>query len=120
MHPPPGERESLTSWLDRLAVLYQMTSDQLIGPQNLPRSAPYPAYDLNVHPPPAVLSALSQRTGQSVDRLKAMTLSGWAPAGPAGAPETSSTPGASSSTTSGPTRFCSRSERPVSSARTAI
>ena len=79
LHPPPGRLESLSSWLDRIAVLYKLTTEQLIGPRNLMLAQPYPAYQLDVDPPPAVLAALSERTSVPVDRLQAMTLSGWVP-----------------------------------------
>lgn len=79
LHPPPGRLESLSSWLDRIAVLYRMTTEQLIGAQNLVLAKPYPAYQLDVDPPPAVLAALSDRTGVPVMRLQTMTLSGWVP-----------------------------------------
>jgi hypothetical protein len=79
LHPPPGELESLSSWLDRIAVLYKLTTEQLIGPRNLQLAQPYPAYQLDVDPPPAVLAALTDRTGVPVHRLQAMTLAGWVP-----------------------------------------
>ncbi|MFF1818403.1 TniQ family protein [Kribbella sp. NPDC058245] len=79
LHPPPDQLESLSSWLDRIAVLYRLTTEQLIGPQNLPVAQPYTAYRLDVDPPPAVLAALSKRTGVPVERLQAMTLAGWVP-----------------------------------------
>jgi hypothetical protein len=79
LHPPPGQLESLSSWLDRIAVLYKLTTEQLVGPRNLELAQPYPAYQLDVDPPPAVLAALAERTGVPVDRLQAMTLAGWVP-----------------------------------------
>lgn len=79
LHPPPGQLESLSSWLDRIAVLYKLTTEQLVGSRNLMLPQPYPAYQLDVDPPPAVLAALADRTGVPVDRLQAMTLAGWVP-----------------------------------------
>lgn len=79
LHPPSAELESLSSWLDRIAVLYKLTTEQLIGPRNLTLAQPYPAYQLDVDPPPAVLAALAERTGVPVMRLQAMTLAGWVP-----------------------------------------
>lgn len=78
LHPPPGPLESLSSWLDRLAMLYAMTTKDLIGPDNA-EFAPHPVHHLDVNPPPTVLATLTQRTGLAVDRLQAMTLAGWVP-----------------------------------------
>lgn len=76
---PMSLRCAGSSWLDRIAVLYKLTTEQLIGPRNLTLAQPYPAYQLDVDPPPAVLAALAERTGVPVMRLQAMTLAGWVP-----------------------------------------
>lgn len=61
LHPRPGPLESLTSWLERLAVLCGMTTKDLLGPHNLPiGDFPIP-HDLDADPPPVMLSELAKR-----------------------------------------------------------
>ncbi|MEV6415355.1 TniQ family protein [Kribbella sp. NPDC051718] len=78
LHPPPGQLESLSSWLDRLAVLYGMTASDLVGERNLELGGVTVPHDLDFDPPWTMLLALAQRTGIALGQLQAMTLSGWA------------------------------------------
>jgi hypothetical protein len=79
LHPTPGPLESLSSWLDRLALLYGLTTKHLLGPLNLEYGGMYAPYLLDADPPPVVLTELAKRTGVDLEQLKAMTLAGWAP-----------------------------------------
>jgi hypothetical protein len=79
LHPQPGVLESLSSWLERLARLYDLSVKDLLT-RNLdlvdenPRLA-----DLDYETPRRVLAALAERTGVELTRLTSMTLAGWAP-----------------------------------------
>ncbi|WP_327116233.1 TniQ family protein [Nocardia sp. NBC_01730] len=77
LHPAPGELESLSSWLARIAGLYGLPVRELLGP-NLGVIAEIPDY-LDEDPPPALLPAVAHASGVPLARLKAMTLPGWVP-----------------------------------------
>lgn len=77
LHPPPGPLESLSSWLDRLAVLYGMTASDLIGVRNLELGGVTVPYNLDIDAPEQVLVALAERTGVDAAQLRGMTLTGW-------------------------------------------
>ncbi|WP_406277096.1 TniQ family protein [Nocardia sp. NBC_00881] len=77
LHPPPGPLESLSSWVDRLARLYDLPVNQLLGP-NLGVVAQLPAV-IDDDPPAEVLTALAERTGVELGRVRATTLAGWVP-----------------------------------------
>jgi len=77
LHPGPIDGEALSSWLVRIASVYEMTVGQLIehGLGHDPELEP----DLDRDPPPALLDTLAQRTGITRDRLRQMCLAGWTP-----------------------------------------
>lgn len=77
VHPPPGELESLSSWVARIAELYRMPVVELVGP-NLGVLTEIPDR-LDEDAPPELLRALAAATAVPVARLKAMTLPGWVP-----------------------------------------
>lgn len=77
LHPAPVEGEALSSWLRRLAFVYNMDVPDLVR-HGL--DDPDTTIDrLDGAPPLALLARLSRRTGVSADRIKAMSLAGWAP-----------------------------------------
>ncbi|GGN65985.1 TniQ family protein [Nocardia rhizosphaerihabitans] len=77
LHPPPGELESLSSWLARIAELYRMPVPELVGP-NLGVLTEIPDR-LDEDAPAELLRALATATAVPLARLKAMTLPGWVP-----------------------------------------
>ncbi|NKY53901.1 TniQ family protein [Nocardia vermiculata] len=77
VHPAPGALESLSSWLDRLARVYQVPVTDLLGP-NLGVLVGIRDV-LDEDPPPAVFAALAERTGVPAGQVRAMTLPGWVP-----------------------------------------
>ncbi|MFQ6331498.1 TniQ family protein (plasmid) [Nocardia sp. CWNU-33] len=77
LHPTPGELESMSSWLVRIARLYGARVADLLGP-NLGAIAQH-SHVLDEDPPPEIFTVLSERTGVGVAQLRAMTLSGWVP-----------------------------------------
>ena len=79
VHPRPARLESLSSWVDRLCVIYGLSSKDLFGSANLEFDSTSTAYVLDVDPPHSVLTHLAQRTGTDVDQLRAMTYTGWTP-----------------------------------------
>jgi hypothetical protein len=79
LHPQPAELESLSSWLARLARLYDMSVKDLLAEHNLDLGGVTLPYDLDYDPPAALLSALAERTGVEVTQLQTMTLAGWTP-----------------------------------------
>lgn len=68
----------MSSWLDRLAVLYGMNRKDLVGPHNLAIGGMYVPHHLDADPPPVMLTELAKRTGVDLATLQAMTLAGWA------------------------------------------
>ncbi|HZG06652.1 MAG TPA: TniQ family protein [Streptomyces sp.] len=84
LHPPPGDLEALSSWLDRLATVHGLSVTQLLGnlnlplyPFDLPDLARRVAREVDDDPPPGLAQALAERTGVEAGRIHAMTLPGW-------------------------------------------
>jgi hypothetical protein len=75
LHPAPKEGEALSSWLNRVAVCYQMDMLDLLE-HDLGHSQ---VDDLDIAPPSLLLTALSQRSGIELDRLRCMSFAGWVP-----------------------------------------
>ena len=75
LHPAPKEGEALSSWLNRVAVCYQMDMFDLLehdlGHDQID--------DLDTAPPVALLTALSRRSGIELDQLRCMSFAGWVP-----------------------------------------
>ncbi|MEU6012002.1 TniQ family protein [Streptomyces sp. NPDC047453] len=78
LHPRPGPLESLSSWLERLADVYEMPVKDLLT-RNLGLVDLAVPADVDYDPPMAMLAALAERTGVELARLRAMTLAGWEP-----------------------------------------
>ncbi|MBP2233295.1 hypothetical protein J2847_006632 [Azospirillum agricola] len=77
VHPVPLPGEALSSWLDRLALSYGYQAKDIL---RFDLGVTAVADDeLDLDPPAAVLVRLSERTGVSVDRIRAMTIQGWSP-----------------------------------------
>ncbi|MGN2642441.1 TniQ family protein [Nocardia takedensis] len=81
IHPPPGPIESLASWLERLAAVYELPVKVLVADLCADSGLNMRVVGSNYshHPPTALLVALADRTGVAVPRLATMTLSGWVP-----------------------------------------
>jgi hypothetical protein len=77
LHPFPQPQESLSSWLDRLALSYNLTLDDLLT-WGLGVSPSLP-HELDRDPPADLLRALSVQTGVSPARLHKMTLRSYVP-----------------------------------------
>jgi hypothetical protein len=75
LHPSPKEGEALSSWLRRVAACYQMDMVDLLE-HDLGHGL---VDDLDIAPPPSLLTALSQRSGIELDRLRCMSFDGWVP-----------------------------------------
>lgn len=78
LHPRPGPLESLSSWIERLALLYGLRPDELLT-VGLGLAEPVAPEDLDTDPPLQLLAALSARTGVELAHLRSMTLAGWVP-----------------------------------------
>lgn len=78
LHPRPGPLEALSSWLGRLAELYEMPVHDLLT-RNLGLVDLALPVDLDLDPPMAMLAALAEKTGVELPRLRSMTLAGWVP-----------------------------------------
>lgn len=77
LHPAPLQGEALSSWLDRIADSYNMNVPDLLshdlGHGHVPQN------ELDVDPPPTLLTILAQRSGVELHRLQQMSLAGWTP-----------------------------------------
>ena len=82
LHPRPGPVEALSSWLDRMARLYDLTAADLLR-HNLGSAsfalAGRGGLDLDWDPPRDVLAALAERAGLGLHELVPMTMAGWVP-----------------------------------------
>jgi hypothetical protein len=77
LHPPPRELEALSSWLARLARIYEIPVGDLLSP-NLGVLTAIPDF-IDEEPPAEIFTALSERTGVPAGQVRAMTLPGWVP-----------------------------------------
>ncbi len=75
LHPAPKEGEALSSWLNRVAACYQMDVHELLA-HDLGHSQ---LDDLDTAPSLSLLTALCQRSGVELERLRSMSLAGWVP-----------------------------------------
>ncbi|MDN5935116.1 MAG: TniQ family protein [Nitrosospira sp.] len=75
LHPVPKEGEALSSWLDRVALCYQMDTHDLLE-HDLGHGQ---TDELDTVPPMLLLAVLSQRSGIELDRLRCMSFAGWVP-----------------------------------------
>jgi hypothetical protein len=84
LHPEPTAGEALSSWLTRLAQLYDLSVTELLrynlaglADVHSPRELDPVTFDLD--PPRSVLAALQERTGVDEQDLRRMTIAGWVP-----------------------------------------
>ncbi len=85
MHPAPIEGEALSSWLHRLAACFHLDTVELLhhglglhcDVGDVLHNKALPSVDIEA--PHALIAGLAERTGVSADRIRAMTLAGWAP-----------------------------------------
>jgi len=77
IHPLPYARESLSSWIARLAYAYGCSPRDLL--QYDLGFEPISSAQLDVNPPEKLLANLSERTGVPLDRIRAMTARAWVP-----------------------------------------
>jgi len=75
LHPRPIAGEELSSWLGRIAVLYDLPVTDLLV-HNLGHPA-LSDVELDLAPSETLLTLLSERTGVSIARIRSMTLKGW-------------------------------------------
>ena len=77
LHPPSYPDESLSSWLERIAGVYEYSVDDLLahdlGFDSMSQE------ELDKAPPRLLLERLAERTGISPGRLRTMTVQGWVP-----------------------------------------
>ncbi|WP_064077516.1 TniQ family protein [Prescottella equi] len=77
IHPPPRHGESLSSWLYRIAAVYQLTVGELL--EHDLGHPPVDADVLDLEPAAGLLADLSRRSGFDHDRLHRMSVSGHVP-----------------------------------------
>ena len=81
-HPPPGADEALSSWLTRVAEVNGLSLADLVrynlGTIELETSG-RDSGGLDLDPPAAVITAVHERTGVPLDRIRQMTIAGWVP-----------------------------------------
>jgi hypothetical protein len=81
LHPRPLAGEALSSWLTRIADVYDLGIDELLR-YNLGTVCVDPGRDLaglDVDPPAMVLDVLAERTGVPTRQLARMAVIGWIP-----------------------------------------
>ena len=87
LHPRPSSGEALSSWLTRIGAVYGLTLTDLVE-HNLHATGREPAsgsvrrdlaWQLDLDPGLAFITALHERTGVDHDQLRQMTVAGWAP-----------------------------------------
>jgi hypothetical protein len=78
LHPQPGPLESLSSWLERTARLYDLPVNDLLA-HNLGQLGVAVPQVVDWDPPATMLAALAERTGTDLAQLRAMTMAGWVP-----------------------------------------
>lgn len=76
MHPAPLPGEALSSWLWRIADRYDADLGDLASDLGHALAGPE---ELDTCPPAGFASELAGRTGVEVNRIRRMSLSGWAP-----------------------------------------
>lgn len=81
LHPPPRNDEALSSWVHRLAALYDMEVEELLRHDLAPPGTDpiRTRGDLDWDPPTSVLLALSERTGVALGDVRRMTIAGQVP-----------------------------------------
>ena len=81
VHPSPGQGESLSSWLHRLASVYDMHFEQLVHYDLMPPGTAMPTKIelLDLQAPADLITTLSERTGVPEKQLHRMTFAGWVP-----------------------------------------
>lgn len=80
-HPEPGDGEALSSWLTRVAGANRLSLTELLGNLSDPtfQALGRESSGLDRDPPREFLDEISGRTGQSTERLRAMTIAGFVP-----------------------------------------
>ena len=81
LHPPPRNDEALSSWVHRLAALYDLEVEELLRHDLAPPGTDpvRTRGDLDWDPPTSVLLALSERTGVALGDVRRMTIAGQVP-----------------------------------------
>lgn len=84
LHPVPSPGEALSSWLTRLAMVYDLSVPELLlydlgAPVDIRGRRDLDRLNLDLDPPVWVLSALYECTGVPVQDLRLMTIAGWVP-----------------------------------------
>jgi hypothetical protein len=76
LHPKPIDGEALSSWLDRVAAVYDLFLEDLLL---YDLGYEISAYDLDFNPPNTLLEIISQRSHLSFDQVYRMTFRSWVP-----------------------------------------
>lgn len=79
LHPPPCPNESLSSWITRIANVYDMYLEEFLKNEFDISYESYSSYDLNFDPPLSLLTNLSERTGVTFDDVRALTAQAYTP-----------------------------------------
>jgi len=84
LHPEPSAGEALSSWLTRLARLYDLPVGELVrnnlgAPVDIRTPRDLARLNLDLDPPGWVLSGLQERTGVDEQDLRRMMIAGWVP-----------------------------------------
>jgi hypothetical protein len=77
LHPRPQAQEALSSWIGRLAAVYDLGWEEFFDQALALPSTPMSNVDRD--PPVALLDRLTAQTGISLPQLRAMTLHGYVP-----------------------------------------
>ena len=79
LHPPALPNESLSSWISRIASRYNIYLEDLLWNEFAISLEGKGAYYLDLNPPLDLLTKLSERTGLSLNAIRALTSQGYTP-----------------------------------------
>jgi len=79
LHPPPYPNESLSSWVKRIAIGYDIEAEELLACEFGINLGIFELYSIDLNPPIDFLSQLSERTGIESNAIRTLTAQSYVP-----------------------------------------
>ena len=79
LHSPPYPNESLSSWIKRIAILYDMEAEELLACEFDINLGIHELYSIDLNPSMDFLNQLSERTGIEFNTIRALTAQSYVP-----------------------------------------